>query len=60
MEYRILLANIFQAKACLEAENRHKITYFEGNIAQDIGSAKVFHGIAEFCKFFAIKGLFES
>ncbi len=34
---------------------RHKLTFFEGYITQDIDSAEVFHGIDNFCRFFALK-----
>jgi hypothetical protein len=31
------------------------LTFFEGYITQDIDSAEVFHGIDNFCRFFALK-----
>jgi hypothetical protein len=50
----MLFALIFQAMACSEAENRHKLTFFEGYITQDKDSEEVFHGIGIFCRFFAL------
>ncbi len=51
----MLFALIFQAMACSEAENRHKLTFFEGYITQDKDSEEVFHGNGVFCRFFALK-----
>jgi hypothetical protein len=41
--------------ACSEAENRHKLTFFEGYLTLDLDSAEVFRGIRILCRFFALK-----
>ncbi len=45
----------FRTLACSEALNRHKLTFFEGNITLDLDSADIFHGIGIFCRFLALK-----
>jgi hypothetical protein len=41
--------------ACSGAKKRHKTTFFEGYITQDLDSAEVFRGLGIFCRFFALK-----
>jgi hypothetical protein len=48
-------STFFRTLTCSEAKNRHKFTFVEGYISQDLDSENVFRGIGIFCQFFALK-----
>ncbi len=49
------LVAFFRTLTCSEAKNRHRLTFVEGYITQDLDSGEVFHGIGIFCWFFYIR-----